>query len=328
MKFQAYPLSFQPVYQDYIWGGGRIPGLFGRKPRQGTSAESWEISDRPEGMSVVRRGPLAGSSLAELVENFFEPLAGSSAASGPRRFPLLIKIIDAGARLSVQVHPNDETAALHGGEAKTEMWYSLHAEPGSKVYVGLKKEAERNTFIEAIKENSVEKLLQPVEIAAGKSIYVPGGRVHAICENNVLLEIQQNSNTTYRVYDWGRVGNDGKPRELHVEQALKVINWNDSQTSASEPVLLRRNRANSVWSVVESPYFKVERLDLSEAETFENDGSSFHALFVETGKASVFGGGWKQTAEAGDSLLIPASLSEYEIMPADGGSVRMVRSRL
>ncbi|MEI6809451.1 MAG: type I phosphomannose isomerase catalytic subunit, partial [bacterium] len=218
-----YPLLFQPVYKDYLWGGNRIQKKYGRKIPPGTYAESWEISDRPEGMSVVTNGRFAGRSLGSLVTEFGARLVGDDFAG--RRFPLLIKLIDARLRLSVQVHPSDANAAAVKGEPKTEMWYVLDACAGARAFVGLKKAVTGKSFDLAVRTGCLASMLKPVKMETDSAILVPGGTVHSIGEGLLILEVQQNSNTTFRVYDWGRVGQDGKARPLHVAEAKKSIIW-------------------------------------------------------------------------------------------------------
>jgi len=317
MSADLYPLLLTPVYQDYIWGGTRIARVFARD-RRGPCAESWEISDRPEGMSVVRNGPLEGTALHDLFESAGPDLAG--AACRTRVFPLLIKIIDASKRLSVQVHPDEAAARRHGGEPKTEMWYVLDAPADGRLFAGLKPGTDRSAFQDALAAGSVEDLLCPVAVRAGEALFVPGGRVHCIGEGYLLLEIQQNSNTTYRVYDWGRVGTDGKPRALHVEQALRAINWNDPCPAAIRPEEGESSGANPVRRIVHCPYFHVDRIDLVGPESVSNDGRSFHALFAATGAMTVTGAGADLNVRTGDSCLVPAALADYGLTPAHGGA--------
>lgn len=197
------PILLEPAYQNYIWGGNRIPHYFQRPIPEGKYAESWEVSDRAEGMSVVASGPKKGMSFSEFLEF--------------KKFPLLIKIIDAKENLSVQVHPDEESSIRLGGEPKTEMWIALEK---STIFAGLKEGVTKEIFIRALKENSVEKLLRKFVLEKGEAIFIPAGLIHAICGDSLLLEVQQNSNTTYRLYDWGRSG-----RELHLEKGLDCVHW-------------------------------------------------------------------------------------------------------
>ncbi|MFC1498453.1 type I phosphomannose isomerase catalytic subunit [Verrucomicrobiota bacterium] len=325
MSQPLYPLLFSPVYKDYIWGGDRIRRKYNRHIKQDACAESWEIADRPEGMSVVLNGPLAGKTLHELVDTMGTQLVGSACKS--KTFPLLIKIIDAKQRLSVQAHPDDHTAAIYGGEAKTEMWYVLESEPGSKVFAGLKSGTNRESFETALKEKRLEEVLCEIHTKPEEAIFVPGGRVHAIAEGCLLLEIQQNSNTTYRVYDWGRMGKDGKPRELHINQAFQVINWKDYCPEPVKPKKISGNNGNSYSEIINCPYFNATRIDLSNPENAENNGQSFHILFAVSGKTIIEGGENTVEAAAGTSCLIPAKLKNYTLKPVDGDA-ELIRIRL
>lgn len=323
---QIYPLLFTPVYKEHIWGGNRIPRIFNRKPQQKICAESWEISDRPEGMSIVSNGPLSGSSLHELVETMHEDLVGSCLSTTIEQgkslvFPLLIKIIDAKQRLSVQVHPDEHTADIYRGEAKTEMWYILDAEPGARIFAGLKPGIDRKAFEEALQRKQSEDTLCSIALQPGMAIYIPGGRIHAIGEGSLLLEVQQNSNTTYRVYDWDRLGKDGKPRELHVAQALQVINWKDIAPTTIEPRKLKETGVNSYWEIITCPYFHVTRIKLSSPEIRSNDGRSFHILFTVAGRIEIEGNGVVERTGPGTSCLLPAALTRYRLRPLNGSAM-------
>ena len=318
---ELYPILLEPVYKDYIWGGTRIPAIFDRAAQPGICAESWEVSDRPEGMSVVTNGKHAGTSLHELVLTLGRTLIGSGAEE--ETFPLLIKLIDAEQRLSVQVHPNDRTARKHGGEAKTEMWYVLDAAPGASVYAGLAPRVDKKAFEKALAEERLEEVLQKIPVATGQSIYIPGGRVHAIAEGCLLLEVQQNSNTTYRVYDWGRVGPDGRPRDLHVEQAFKVINWRDRETHPPEAEAMEGEGPNGWREVLSCPYFTLKRIDLKAEESVEHSGESFHVTFTLSGRARIRGNDVDVQAGPGVSCLLPAALHGYTLIPEEEGTTVM-----
>ncbi|MFO7871892.1 MAG: type I phosphomannose isomerase catalytic subunit [Kiritimatiellia bacterium] len=315
MSRKLYPLLFGPVYKDYIWGGDRIPRLFNREPQNGVCAESWEISDRGEGMSVVTNGALAGTSLAELVKNSAEDLLGRSYA-GTTVFPLLIKIIDAKEQLSVQVHPDDDSARRAGGEAKTEMWYVLDAEPHAAIYAGLKPGTSPETFKAALKSEHLEKVLNTIKPRRGTAVYVPGGRVHAIGSGLLLLEVQQNSNTTYRVYDWGRVGKDGKPRELHVDKAMSVINWRDSEPITVEPRGMEAENGVQRREILKCPYFRVTRSTTGKATEIRNSCQSFSILFQLEGNLEIRNGGNAENIGPGTSCLIPASVESCSLVPS------------
>jgi mannose-6-phosphate isomerase len=309
---------FEHVYKDYLWGGGRLAQVYGRTDTPPVCAESWEISDRLEGMSVVRNGPLAGIPLAVLSDDCRADLYGTH-SPGPA-FPLLIKLIDAKANLSVQVHPDDQSSARFGGEPKTEMWYVLDAQPGSRIYAGMREPTTPEAFLAAVREGRAEELLHVIEPEAGTAIYVPGGRVHAIGAGCLLLEVQQNSNTTYRIYDWNRVDSAGKPRELHLEQAMNVIRWDDAAPSAIHPRLLSEFENNRTWHVMQSPYFHVTRHDIAVREEFFQTKESFTALFVVRGVTRIETDDFTGELRSGETCLVPAALDSYNLSPVHGSS--------
>ncbi len=223
MTGEIYPLTFDPVFRDYIWGGRNLETLFGRRLPPGIVAESWEISGHPSSPTRVNAGPLAGLTLPQVQERLGERLVGvrSGWATSRGRFPLLVKLLDANRPLSVQVHPPDDYALEHEGDlGKTEMWYVLHARPGAELIYGLAHETTPTEFRAALEAGELESLLHRLPVRVGDVIFIPTGMLHALLEGIVVAEIQQNSDTTYRVYDWGRVGADGKPRPLHVDKAL------------------------------------------------------------------------------------------------------------
>ena len=222
-----YPFVFQPILKQHSWGGRNLERLYQKPlPPETLIGESWEISDRDEAVSVIANGPLAGRDLRWLMEHQAADLLGESHA--PRgRFPLLVKILDATQAPSIQVHPRPEVTERLGGEPKTELWYVTQATPGACLYVGLRRGIKRGQFERKISDGTVRDCLHPVPIQAGDALFVPSGRVHTIGAGSVIFEIQENSNTTYRVFDWNRLGSNGRPRELHVEQAMAAIDFDD-----------------------------------------------------------------------------------------------------
>lgn len=321
MASEIGPLLFRPVYKDYLWGGSRIAERFARTGTPTPCAESWEVSAHPDGPSVVEGGPHDGRTLAALCEAFGPKLLGSYVEG--TRFPLLVKIIDAARRLSLQVHPNDEGAARHGGEAKTEMWYFLDAAPGAFVCAGLKSGVGPRIFADAVKEKRVADLLRIVDVEPGKALYIPGGLVHAIGEGCFVLEVQQNSNTTWRVYDWDRTGPDGRPRELHVARAAEVIDWKAGGTGLCVPYAMPSgDPRNKRERIVRSDYFTMERLSLRAPEPCDLGGRSFRILFAARGAAAVRerDGGRETLLPEGRSCLLPADLGPCEIAPAPGAA--------
>ncbi len=310
MKNDLYPMTFKPVYKDYPWGGSRIPETFNRDVPPGVYAESWEIADHQDGMSVVANGALQGKALQEVIDPDPQAVMGTRVEGSS--FPLLIKLIDAKQKLSVQVHPNDETAAKFGGEAKTEMWYML-GENETQVYCGLKDGVTKESFLQAVAEGTSGDTMRPVPVKKDDAVFVRGGRVHAIDNGCLILEIQQNSNTTYRIYDWGRMGNDGKPRELHIEQAIDVINWNDTANPLVEPEPLVDTDTFQCWEVLKCEYFRLEKMILTAPLEVPMDGTTFHALFVAEGEVEISWDGESLKAPAGTSILVPAALPSYTL---------------
>jgi mannose-6-phosphate isomerase len=224
-------LRFHPLYQERVWGGEALHTALDRKLPPGQKiGESWEIVDRPEAQSTVRGGAHNGRTIRQLFALSCTDLMGPRWPA-EKPFPILVKWLDCRERLSLQVHPPAEIAAQLGGEPKTENWYIAHTAPGAELIVGLRRGVTRAQFERAIQENKLESCVHHFRVASGDSILVHSGQVHAIDAGNLILEIQQNSDTTYRVYDWGRAGLDGQPRQLHVEQSLRSINWNDFEPS-------------------------------------------------------------------------------------------------
>jgi len=316
METELYPLRFNPAYKDYFWGGEDIVKKYGRRLPPGVYAESWEVSDRLDGMGVVSNGPLAGKTFRELVQRFGHQITGTHTTTSG--FPLLIKLIDAHDKLSVQVHPDDGSARQFGGEAKTEMWYVLGAKPNSALYCGLKPGVDRQKFEHAIRTRHVEELLNRIPVAEGDVIYVPGGRVHAIDAGCLIFEVQQNSNTTYRVYDWGRVGLDGKPRALHIQEALRVISWRDMSSPKMQPVQVIAQESTRVDRLLATHYFKIERIQLGDPCGSKSDGGTFNMFFVLDGKVQITGNGHEELLTPGCSCLVPAAVPECLMDPVDG----------
>jgi mannose-6-phosphate isomerase len=310
MKTNLYPLTFSPVYKDYPWGGSRIPKTFKRDVPAGIYAESWEIADHDDGMSMIANGPLKGTSLREVLQQYPQDIMGAGVAG--TKFPLLIKLIDAKQKLSVQVHPNDQTAAEFGGEAKTEMWYMLGDNP-THVYCGLNDGVTKERFIQAVEEGTSGETMRSVPVVKDSAVFVRGGRVHAIAEGCLILEIQQNSNTTYRIYDWDRMGNDGKPRDLHIDQAINVINWEDRDEALVEPKTRVDTDTFKCDEVLACEYFRLEKLTFTAPIEVPMDGKTFHALFVSEGTAEISWNDESLTLAPGTSVLVPAAMSTYTL---------------
>src|SRR5471032_1168343 len=252
-------LQFQPIYQERVWGGRRLETLLSRQLPEGPPiGESWEIVDRPEAQSRVKGGRFGGTSLREMIERHAPELMGPK-WDPKRHFPLLVKWLDCSDRLSLQVHPPAQVAASLSGEPKTENWYVAHSVPGASLFVGLKEGVTREKFAKAVADGVAEDLVNKVAVASGDSVLVHSGQVHAIDAGNLILEIQQNSDTTYRLYDWGRVGLDGVPRTLHVEESLRSILWKEGA-----PQLVRA--APTSGTIASCDEFSIRRVVLGKGE--------------------------------------------------------------
>lgn len=320
MSTKLYPLLFQPVYKDYLWGGNRLAHLFGRTGTPAICAESWEVTDRAEGMSIVINGSFKGCSLHTLVDTQGPALLGEG--STETAFPLLIKLIDARQDLSVQVHPDHRSAALTGGEPKTEMWYILEADPSALIYAGLKPGVTQTQFEEALRLQRLESdVLAAIPAKPGRVVFVPGGRVHAIGAGCLLLEVQQNSTTTYRVYDWNRTDKQGRSRDLHLEQALRVIDWENSKPEINSPRLLPQTGPNAYAAILQCPFFTTVRIALNAPEPVSHNGRSFHVVFVVSGHVLIGANGTVAAAGKGTTCLIPAANTHYTLTPVGGPSV-------
>jgi mannose-6-phosphate isomerase len=270
------PITFKPLYMERVWGGRELERVYHRSLPDPASpfGESWEIVDREGEQSVVDQGPLAGTTLHELWTNRREEMFGSGYENHPR-FPILIKVLDARDDLSIQVHPPAHLAAELGGEPKTEMWYIADCEPDAKLYVGLRKGITKADFEKAIEDGSVEQCVHAITPRSGDSIFIASGRLHAIGAGFLIHEIQQNSDTTYRVFDWNRLGLDGRPRQLHVGQSLASIDFDDFDPAMDAP-----NGDN----LATCNYFKTDRKSLVSGEIIGNpDPARFSILSVAEG---------------------------------------------
>ncbi|MFM8364564.1 MAG: type I phosphomannose isomerase catalytic subunit [Verrucomicrobiota bacterium] len=251
------PLVFDPIAMERVWGGRRLEALAGKKlPPDVPIGELWEVVDRPEAQSIVADGEFRGRSLQDLWKNERERIFGPALANHPsERFPLLVKLLDAAETLSVQVHPPLEKAGELGGEPKTEVWYFWETKPAATIYAGLKNGTSRDAFEQKLCDGGVESTLHEIPVHAGESIFIPSGRIHAIGAGNVIVEIQQNSDTTYRVFDWNRVGLDGKPRALHIAESMASIDFEDFEPqvkNANDPL------------VANCPFFHVEKIQIEK----------------------------------------------------------------
>jgi mannose-6-phosphate isomerase len=301
LKDLIAPLTFLPVFVERMWGGRRLESKFHKKlPPQKCIGESWEIVDRPEAQSVVAGGPLRGKTLHELWTQHRQEIFGDLADTP--RFPLLIKILDAQEKLSLQVHPSENLAGKLGGEPKSEFWYVVTADPGAELLLGFREPITRDRFEEKLRDGSVIDRVHTIAVQAGDAVFLPAGRIHAVGAGNLLIEIQQNSDTTYRVFDWNRtVSATGTKRDLHVEQAIQCIDFDDVQPTLIEP---------QGELLVSHRLFEIQKWNLDEAREAAPLGQ-FAIISCLTGNVSCA----NAKLAPGEVFLIPVHLGDRQLKP-------------
>ncbi|WP_127586444.1 type I phosphomannose isomerase catalytic subunit [Paenibacillus koleovorans] len=321
---KPYPLLFQPLLKERVWGGRSLE-QFGLELPEGPIGEGWMIGDHPNGTTRVVNGAFAGAGLDDVRKQYgasFFGTKGEEFTGDNGRFPLLIKLLDCNDDLSVQVHPDNGYSKLPPGElGKTEMWYVLGAKPGSKIIYGLQPGKSRDDVARALQDGTIMDVLQLVDVQAGDSFYIPAGTVHALCAGVLVAEIQQNSDTTYRLFDYNRPGLDGKPRELHIEDSLNVIAYEGSGATRMTTELA----APQQWlTLAESPYFRVEKAKVEGEWKLSTTPDSFVILVVCDGGGEVTWPDGRIGVKPGDCLLLPASLGDYALE----GAFTVLRSYL
>jgi len=295
---KAYPLKFRPIYKQRIWGGQKLREVFDKDiPPFEKIGESWEMADLPNDKSVISNGELAGQTLISAIEKYAEEITGNEDFSGP--FPLLIKFLDAQDILSVQVHPDPETCRRMGkGEPKTECWYIISAEPDAVIYKGLKEGVTREQFTEAIEKGNVADMLEKVTVEKGQCHFLPSGTAHTIGPGLLIAEIQTPSDTTYRVFDWNRVDEAGKSRELHIEEALESIHFDASGDNLS---------VTTIGRLVDCEYFRIDKGHQGKDCELLLSPGQMKTLIIISGFGTITGGGGSEVEfMAGDTLLVPA----------------------
>ncbi|HOK60736.1 MAG TPA: mannose-6-phosphate isomerase [Tenuifilum sp.] len=317
MSNSLYPLKFKPILKERIWGGTRLHHSMGKQfpnPEE-KYGESWEVSGVEGDVSVVQNGFLAGNTLNELIEVYMGDLMGESLYERfGEEFPLLIKLIDASETLSIQVHPDDETAReRHHAYGKTEMWYIIDADRDALIYTGFEKDITREEYIQAVKEGNLERYLHREKAIPGDVFFIPAGRVHAIGKGVLLAEIQQTSDITYRIFDWNRVDGSGKSRELHTELAVDVIDFARVRNPKSHPV----DEVNKTSELSACKYFTVNRLTFNNAMQRDyNMLDSFVIYLCVEGECSVvYASGSSERLTKGETLLLPADLKDIILRP-------------
>lgn len=318
---ELYPLQFVPVFRRYIWGGRRLGEVLGKpigpEPRY---AESWEVVDHREDQSVVAEGPLQGRTLHSLVREF-----GSELWNGMMQgdtFPLLLKYLDCNRVLSVQVHPDDAYAAAMDRPdlGKTEAWYVIDAAPGSLIYAGLERGIDREAFATAIRTGQVADVLHTIPAQAGDCIFIPAGTVHALGAGILVAEIQQSSDTTFRVFDWNRVGDDGHPRALHIDQALAVTDYTRGEVTPQTPQLL----PDGGERLVECDKFILNRYALTRPTSLEASGGRI--LTVVDGGGTLRSAKGELSLPRGQSVLVPAAVGAIDFLPLGSGATLLSAS--
>jgi len=309
---ELYPLKFEPILKERLWGGTKLKDVFGKPIASNITGESWEISAVPGDVSMVSNGELKGRTLQELINAYKSDLLGKSVVERfGNRFPILIKFIDAKQDLSIQLHPNDELAKTrHNSFGKTEMWYIMDADPGAQLIVGFNKDVEKEEYKESFEKDTLLELLNYESVSEGDTYFINTGKIHAIGAGVLLAEIQQTSDVTYRVFDFNRKDKNGNLRELHTEMALDAIDYrkkDDFKVSYSN----EKNRTNTM---VDCPYFKTNTLILDRS--YEQDISlrdSFTIFMCVNGEALVQNESGKVNLKNGETVLVPASSKKLKI---------------
>lgn len=307
-------IKLNPAFKDYLWGGTKLRDEYGKKCDLDKVAESWELSCHKDGCSVVADGEYAGLTLPQYIEKAGKAVLGTDCEKF-EYFPILIKLIDAKQNLSVQVHPdNDYAMRVEGEYGKTEMWYVVDCEPGARLLYGFKHEISKEEFRRRIEDNTLLEVTNRVEVHPGDVFFIEAGTLHAIGEGILIAEIQQNSNTTYRVYDYGRVGADGKPRQLHIEKAIDVTRLAPATRPCGRPQAKPEAfDGGSVLPLASCDYFTVKEMEVTSHAALMADEKSFHSLLLLDGSLTLSMGGEKLEMKKGDSVFVPAGSGDYTL---------------
>lgn len=305
-----YPLTFEPILKERIWGGTKLNTLLGKRLPNGTAGESWEISTIPGDISVVSNGTHKGKSLTKLIEEHPREILGNAVYERfGTQFPLLIKFIDARDDLSIQVHPNDKLAQeRHNCMGKTEMWYVMDADEDARIIVGFKNKSSPEQYIENLRNKSLGDILHQVPVKPGDVYLIETGTIHAIGAGTLLAEIQQTSDITYRIYDWDRVDTAGKSRELHIDQALEAMNYNVVNAKQEYPTT-----TNKPSKVLECPHFAINHISVDGQTMLTHNASSFRIYICTEGQFNLETPEGRHHFKKGNTLLIPAALRNFVI---------------
>lgn len=316
---QLYPFLFEPNLHSVVWGGNQLRPYKGLEPTDEPIGESWEVSAVPTSTSIIANDELAGKDLISAINEQPDAILGKKVNEKYQgKLPLLVKFIDAKKDLSIQVHPNDEMAQReHGKMGKCEMWYIIKAVPGAHLYAGFKQEITPEEYQKRIADGTITEVLADHQVEAGDVFYLPAGRVHAICGGILLAEVQQSSDVTYRIFDYNRLGMDGKPRELHTELAVKALDYHVVDNYRTE----YEDSSNKAVQIIDSPYFSVRVMAVSKP--FHRDLLKYDSFIITMcleGDCTikVRSTGDKILLKEGNSTLIPAEIADYDIIPQDG----------
>ncbi len=306
-----YPLKFKPIYKEKIWGGKKFKEYFHRKIPAENTGESWEIAAHKNSISTVSNGPLAGKKLDNLISNWPGRMIGKEQKTMDS-FPLLIKLLDASDKLSIQVHPHNNYAKLVSGESgKSEMWYILSAEPKAKLIYGFKKGTTCRDIRKAINSGNLEKYLNEISVKPGDTFYIPAGTVHGIGKGILLAEIQENSDTTYRLYDWNRTDKRGNKRPLHINKALEVINFDFSKHDFKNLIYDHENYRQNYLAACSS--FAVEKINIKKEFFLNTEGNKFYIILSLKGNGKIYYHKDIFNFSSGESIFLPASLGAMKI---------------
>ncbi|OOV18420.1 type I phosphomannose isomerase catalytic subunit [Flavobacterium sp. LM4] len=308
MKTKSYPLQFEPILKERIWGGEKLKTILNKPIVSKITGESWELSTVEGDVSIVANGELKGKSLMELIDEMPNEILGTEVYKRfGKQFPLLFKYLDAREDLSIQVHPNDKLAKeRHNSFGKTEMWYVTQADPDARIIVGFKNDSSKEEYLQHLNDKNLVSILDTVKAKPGDVFFLETGTVHAIGAGLVVAEIQQTSDITYRLYDFDRKDAQGNTRELHVDLALDAINYNKVDTQKKY-----ETKTNTSNIVVDCPYFTTNFLPLENKVSISKSGESFTVYMCIEGAFEIEFDGFKEVYEKGDTVLIPAEINAF-----------------
>ena len=316
---KLYPFLFEPNLHEVVWGGNQLRPYKGMTPSDEPIGESWEVSAVPTSTSIISNGEWKGKDLISVINEHSDEILGKKVNEKYNgKLPLLVKFIDAKRDLSIQVHPNDEMAMReHGKMGKSEMWYVIKAEEGAHLYAGFKQKITPYEYQKRVEDGTITNVLADHKVKAGDVFYLPSGRVHAICGGILLAEVQQSSDVTYRIFDYNRLGMDGKPRELHTELAAQALDYNVEDNYRTDYV----ESSNKAVQIIDSPYFSVRVMEVSKP--FHRDLKKYDSFIITMCiegdcKIHVRSTGDEIILKQGNSTLIPASIADYDVLPQKG----------